>query len=160
MTDASPQSVRQDLADILAQATQSAAALREALGAEREALSGRDPDRLSQAVAAKQMQVQALERLERRRIAVCQSVDASADMAEVMSWCDAGPEMAGNWNRLLELRTECDTLNLGNGAAIRLRQQQVAEGLLVLRGVAEKTPTYGPTGTPAGTSGGRTLTEA
>lgn len=160
MTEVSPQSVRQDLADILEQATQSATALREALGDEREALSGRDPDRLSQAVAAKQMQVQALERLERRRIGVCQSVDASADMAQVLSWCDAGPEVASRWNLLLDLGIECDTLNLGNGAAIRLRQQQVTEGLHVLRGVAEKTPTYGPTGTPAGRTGGRTLTEA
>lgn len=160
MTDVSPQTVREDLADILGQATQSAAALQQALGNEREALSGRDPDRLAQAVAAKQMQVQALERLERRRIGVCQSVDASADMAEVLSWCNAGPEVAGDWNRLLELSADCDALNLGNGAAIRLRQQQVADGLLVLRGGTEQTPTYGPTGTPAGMTGGRTLTEA
>ena len=160
MNNRSRAAVVKELAGILEQAAHSAAALKQALADERAALSGRDQDSLAQAVAVKQAEVQNLDRLEQRRISACRAVDESADMAQVLAWCDAGPDLADHWSRLLELGTECDSLNLGNGAIIRLRQQQVAEGLMILRGAPAETTTYGPTGTTACAPGGRALTEA
>ena len=54
---------------------------------------------------------------------------------------------------------DCEQLNLANGAAIRLRQQQVADNLALLRGSDRDTDTYSPDGiTKSGA--GRALTEA
>ena len=163
MNQPRPDTVRVMLEGVLGKATLRASALKSALTEEREALVGRDPERLDVAVNSKQSLVRDLDGLERSRVAICSDAgfgEDSVDMVKLIAWCDADTTLGQGWNQLLELGADCDRLNLANGAIIRLRQQQISDGLLVLRGTALETNTYGPTGATDTTPGGRTLTEA
>lgn len=163
MNSPRPDAVRARLKDVLSQAAARAGALKSALAEEREALAGRDAERLDVAVASKRNLVQELDGLERNRAEICSNAgfsDDAAEMSELIAWCDADATLGQGWQQLLELGADCDRLNLANGAIIRLRQQQISQGLLLLRGSAPDTNTYGPTGAAPTTPGGRTLTEA
>ncbi len=143
------------LNEVLRSGIVQATLLRASLEDERLALESRDSDALSRAIQTKASHLEKLAELERERSALLES----AGLTDVTS-ASSGDEDAlmDRWNEYRAIAAECDTLNLGNGAIIRLRQQQVADGLALLRGADANADTYGPAGTNA--TGGRELTEA
>ena len=67
--------------------------------------------------------------------------------------------LGDRWTDLMSIAAEGNTLNLTNGAIIRVRQQQFESSLAVLRGVAPGFDTYGRHGEEPGGFSRRSLAE-
>lgn len=148
---------------LLASAEQSVIALVATLTDERQALAERDLAAIGRAADEKRNLIGNIESLESQRATLCAAAGFSgnpADMPQMLSWCDADLALANRWQRILDSGAACDQSNRANGAIIRVRRQQVADGLTVLRGHNPDTHTYGPGGTADVTGSGRPLTEA
>ena len=126
-------------------------ALKQCLLTERDALSGGDADTLNLAIEAKAVQLRELRHLLKGTAegAALRAGDAHEDSAP-----------RSPWQTFMSLLAECESLNNTNGAAIRLRRQQVDSNLALLRGQNTVPDIYGPQGDAGASQAGRPLTEA
>lgn len=102
------------------------------LNAEREALIGRDADALENALAEKNECLRRAAELERER--------------QCMPSIDAGIDLGGRWDELIDLTRQCRAQNLHNGALIRGQRRRVEDTLQWLRGDSDAARVYGPDG--------------
>jgi flagellar biosynthesis/type III secretory pathway chaperone len=122
-----------------------AGALEHALLDERRALESRDATALGQAADEKRLRVARLEALEAARKAAAKSCVADQEQAGPATGHDRSEAMTGGrWQNFLAIVGRCNTLNMTNGAIIRLRRQQISDALRAVSGTAEET--YGPSG--------------
>lgn len=129
-------------------------ALKQSLLKEREALGAGDAETLNLAIQAKAVQLRELQYLlkgtaEGQALRAAKSSQQSAD----------GPDHSP-WQAFMSLLAECESLNSTNGAAIRLRKQQIDHNLALLRGQSTAPTIYGPLGNAGASQAGRPLTEA
>ena len=153
---------RAELEAVIGDSLTTVEALQKTLNDERHALAERDTDALDAAIGSKQQQITTLARLESRRIETLDAAGFGGDadgMRACADWCGAGDALVDRWHAFCAVARDLSERNLANGAAIRLRQQQVQDNLALLRGTERSTESYGPTGN-ATASGGRSLTEA
>ncbi len=131
---------------------QAALALERHLRDERQALERQDDDALAAAAAGKRDGVQRLERLEAARRAVCRDAGRPAgleNMPDLLAWCGADERLDASWQHFLDVVAACDRRNAANGAAIHLRQRQLAAAIGILRGATADSATYDPRGATA-----------
>lgn len=151
-----------ELGAVLGDSLESVHALLAALTHERQALEQHNSAALDQALAEKQDQIAVLARLEAQRQRICGDAGFASDAEGMLALADAcadGDTLLSRWQRYCDAANDCEQLNLANGAAIRLRQQQVADNLALLRGSDRDTDTYSPDGSTQ-SGAGRALTEA
>lgn len=163
MSRPSAAATREQIAAVLGESVLHALGLREALLEERHALEQRDTAALAQAVAIKGDCVAKLKKLEEQRAAVCRSAGFDAgpeQMARISDWCDEDSLIDSGWRQLMEIAAECNTMNLTNGAIIRMRSQMVESNLAVLRGADPTPDTYGRAGQDGAAMHQRSLAEA
>ena len=163
MSEFEPDFFRDKVADLLGTSVFQALGLKESLVEEKAALEKQDMDALDDAVANKSRCVTELQALDSTRTSLC--VDAGFDagpdqMEKVMAWCDTDATISNCWDHLLQLATECNALNMTNGAIIRARQQQINANLSVLRGQPPEAATYGREAGGAAQNMRRSLAEA
>ncbi|MBS0611930.1 MAG: flagellar protein FlgN [Proteobacteria bacterium] len=115
-----------------------------ALEAERDALTGTSPVRVSEKAAQKVQLLTQFEQLEneRRRLytesgLITQGAEREADSEHPRS-------IAQRWRALMSLLAHCRSANETNGLIVSLKQGQVRQLLDILRGGAACT--YGPQG--------------
>ena len=146
MSDTEPDLFRSQVLDLLGTSVFHAMGLKESLVEENGALEQQDMDALNSAVDNKSRCVTALKSLDGQRTRLCANAgfdNGPKQMDNVMLWCDADSVIADRWNHLMQLATECNALNMTNGAIIRVRQQQIHSNLSVLRGQPPEAVTYG-----------------
>ncbi len=163
MSRASPEETRARLERVVSDSISCARGLKKALADERRALEDRDTDALGRIVERKDARLKELFALEKTRAGVCVDAGFGADpdaMLRVVEWCDHDATIQTDWGRFRELAEELGSLNLTNGAIIRLRRKQVSDALALLRGDDGVTDTYGPDGASGIAGGGRALIEA
>ena len=163
MTRPAPADARQEIAGIIGESVLHAARLNEALEAERAALEDQDTDALQAVVVSKNEHAEQLQALDIRRSELCETCGFETgpeQMQDLIDWCDEYGVLDKGWARLLQLAADGNTLNLTNGAIIRLRQQQFESSISVLRGVAPGSDTYGRNGAESGDASRRSLAEA
>jgi len=159
----SPTEARSQIVDIIDESVLQAMDLRESLEDERLALERQDTDALHAVVISKNERAEKLGDLDRKRTALCQEWGFSVgpdQMDKLMSWCDENDAIGSRWAELMRIAAAGNTLNLTNGAIIRLRQQQFETSLSVLRGVTPGSDTYGRNGEESGDFSRRSLAEA
>ncbi len=163
MSRPAPAEARSQIVDILGACLFEARALQESLEAERQALETQDTDALHAVVLSKNDHAEKLAALDQERNTLCRQWGFAAgpgQMDEVMSWCDEDGAIDDRWAELMEVAARGNTLNLTNGAIIRLRQQHFETSLSVLRGVVPGSDTYGRNGEESGDFSRRSLAEA
>lgn len=136
---------REQITGIIGDCVFQALGLKESLRDERSALETQDTEALHAAVAIKSDFVDKLSRLDRRRRALCESAgfkDGAGQMDRMTIWCDDESLIQNCWSHLMEIVSDCNALNLTNGAIIRARQQMVESNLGVLRGADINPDTY------------------
>ena len=163
MSNSEPDLFRTQVVDLLGTSVLHALGLTESLAAEKAALEKQDIDALNEAVANKSRCVTELQSLDGERTTLC--ADAGFEkgpdqMEKVMQWCDTDSIVANCWNHLMQLATECNALNMTNGAIIRARQHQIQANLSVLRGQPSEADTYGREAGGAAPKVPRSLAEA
>ena len=159
----STDSARTQVVEILGCSIFHAKGLRESLGNEKDALAAQNMDALVAAIEDKGTQVRELQLLDVKRSELCRESgfsDGPEQMDRFTEWCDQNSQVARSWTQLLELADECNTLNMSNGAVIRVRRQQVEDGLSVLRGQEPGAPTYGRNGVNRDGLANRAIAEA
>ncbi len=137
--------------------------LKECLQDEHDALAEQDLDALMTAIEDKGLCVKELQRFEARRAALCNASgfpDGPSQMADFSDWCDDESLIERSWDDLLGIAAECNSLNLANGAFIRVRKQHVDAGISVLRGIDPVPPTYDRNGGARDGLGNRSIAEA
>ncbi len=137
--------------------------LRECLQDEHDALTEQDLDALMTAIEDKGLCVRELQKFEARRAALCKASgfpDGPSQMADFSDWCDEESLIERSWDDLLGIAAECNSLNLANGAFIRVRKQHVDAGISVLRGIDPASPTYDRNGGASEGLGNRSIAEA
>ncbi len=159
----STESARAQVVEILGCSIFHAKGLRDSLDNEKDALATQDMDALMSAIEDKGTQVRELQLLDVKRSELCRESgfsDGPEQMDRFTEWCDRDAEVARSWSQLLELADECNTLNMSNGAVIRVRRQQVEDGLSIIRGQEPGAPTYGRNGVNRDGLGQRAIAEA
>jgi flagellar biosynthesis/type III secretory pathway chaperone len=116
-------------------------ALEQALRQERRALESRDATALGIAAEEKHARVAALEALEAKRTVLLSGGTSEGSPASHLHGNTAAQE---RWQYFLSVVSRCSSLNMTNGAIIRLRRQQISDTLRVVSGSAAET--YGPSG--------------
>lgn len=141
----SPLEARDRLAEIIGECVLKALGLKESLQHERTALESQDTGALHDAVSTKSTIIQSLSLLESQRLELCEAAgfaNGSEQMNEMTEWCDNESVIRNGWSHLMDIVSECNALNLTNGAIIRARQQMVESNLGVLRGAELDPDTY------------------
>lgn len=159
----SPLEARNRLAEIIGECVFQALGLKESLKDERAALEIQDTDALYDAVSSKSTIVQSLSRLESERVELCEAAGFAAgndQMDQMTDWCDEQSVVLNSWSHLMEIVSECNALNLTNGAIIHARQQMVESNLGVLRGVNPDPDTYHREGRDNASTNPRSLAQA
>ena len=149
--------------EVLGECVYQALGLRESLQDERHALETQDNDALNSALTIKGVCVQRLKELEKRRTDICDACGFTAgpeQMDRMLDWCDLDSGIADHWQHLMGIVSDCNALNLANGAIIRLRQQMVDTSLAVLRGTESVPDTYQREGASSAATTQRTLAQA
>lgn len=126
-------------------------------------LEAQDTEGLQQAVTTKGSCVDKLKTLENQRSALCLAAgfeNGHSQMEELTEWCDEDLIIRNCWDQLIEVASECNALNLSNGAIIRARQQHFEINLAVLRGTDQDTKTYFRSGNSGPAMNQRSLAEA
>ena len=130
---------------------------------ERSALERQDAAALETIVATKSRRVERLKSLEDRRSQLCEAAGFPAgptQMDELAEWCDRDQAISGRWDRLMAIAADCNSINLGNGAIIRLRRNHIDASLAVLRGADQEDSTYRSSGDNANAMMKRSLARA
>ena len=130
---------------ILDRQIQTATRLAAVLEAERDALTGTSPERVSETAADKVRLLEAFEQLELERRRLCaESGISTGDAASA----DANPGLARSlsqrWQSLMGLLAACRNANETNGLILNLKMGQVRQLLDIVRG--GPAVTYGPNG--------------
>lgn len=163
MSTSTPAETRSRIQEILRDSVHWALGLKETLDQEREALEQRDIDALNQVAMTKEVLIRKLANLEVARAAASEEAgfgSSPAEMESLTEWCDKDLSTTNSWKNFREIANECDARNRTNGAIIRLRRQQIIDGLSLLRGDEHDSSTYTSTGSASSEIGGRALTEA
>ncbi len=163
MTRPTPAEGRKEIAGIIGRSVSHARNLKESLEVERNALENQDADALQDVVVSKNDSAEQLQTLDLQRSALCESwgfATGPAQMDEVIDWCDEDDLIDQGWSQLMQLAADGNTLNLTNGAIIRLRQQQFETSISLLRGVTPGSDTYGRNGAESGDLSRHSLAEA
>jgi flagellar biosynthesis/type III secretory pathway chaperone len=137
--------------------------LRECLQDEQIALAEQDLDALMNAIEEKGLCVRELQKTDTQRSALCLAAgfaDCAEQMRDFTEWCDEEAVLARSWDELLTVASECNSLNLSNGAVIRIRKQHIEEGISVLRGTDPASPIYNRSGGNRDGLGNRAIAEA
>ena len=154
---------RDSMLEVLGECVYQALGLKESLQDERSALESRDSDALDAALAVKGGCVQRLQDLDRRRSELCRDCGFPAgpeQMDRMLDWCDGDSRIADRWRHLMDVVADCNTLNLTNGAIIRVRQGMIDGNLAVLRGTDAANDTYEREGARNAAASQRTLAQA
>lgn len=149
--------------EVLGECVYQALGLRESLQDERHALEKQDNEALDSALTIKGVCVQRLRELDKRRTDICAACGFAAgpeQMERMLGWCDADSGIADHWRHLMDIVADCNTLNLTNGAIIRLRAQMIETNLAVLRGTQTVPDTYRREGASSAAMTQRTLGQA
>ena len=159
----SPLEARTRLSEIIGECVFQALGLRESLQHERAALETRDTDALHDAVSTKSTIVRSLSLLESQRLELCEAAGfahGSNQMDQMTDWCDDESVLRNGWSHLMDIVSECNALNLTNGAIIHARQQMVESNLGVLRGAEQDPDTYHREGRDNAAMNQRSLAQA
>lgn len=159
----SPVEARKRLAEIIGECVYQALGLKESLKVERAALETQDTDALHDAVSSKSTIVQSLSLLETERLKLCEAAGfahGSDQMDQMTDWCDDESLVRNGWSHLMEIVSDCNALNLTNGAIIRARQQMIESNLGVLRGTEVDPDTYHREGRDNAAMNQRSLAQA
>ena len=154
---------RSQLVELIGESVYNALGLKESLEEERKALESQDMEALNAAVESKSVCVEKLQGLDKKRVAQCRDWgfgDGPEQMQELIEWCDESDLIRNRWEHLMILAAESSSLNMTNGAIIRLRQQQFESSLSVLRGAEPRSNTYGRNGEASGDYGRSSLAQA
>ena len=163
MGQSSTARAREQLVELIGKSVFQALSLKESLESERLALEAGDTESLFAALDIKGRCVDELQSLEQQRRACCAQLgfeQGPAQMQQIIDWCDQEFVIANGWQHLIDIASECNALNLTNGAIIRGRKSQVESGLAVLRGNATDSATYDRHGPMAPDLPPRSLAEA
>lgn len=163
MSKPSPDKLRTRLERILGDSVYCALGLKEILEDERSALEEQDTVKLTETAAIKEKCIRKLQRLEKERSQISVESGFGAgpeDMPALAKWCDDDSLITASWQHLMDIARKCSTLNLTNGAIIRVRRQQIDSSLSVLRGSSPEADTYGPEGAAATSFGRQRLADA
>lgn len=163
MSRPSPADARSQLVELIGESVYHALGLKESLEEERKALEAQDMEAINAAVESKSVCVGKLQGLDTKRVALCQAWgfgDGPEQMQELIEWCDDSELINNRWEHLMILAAEGSSLNMTNGAIIRLRQQQFESSLSVLRGATPRPNTYGRNGEASGDYGRSSLAQA
>ena len=125
---------RHRLEDLLDREIEAARSLTVVLAAERSALTGDSPRAVETVAAEKTGILQAIEKLETERRALCPTPTLPGLAATI----------AERWRALMELMAGCRVANEINGHIIHVRQHQVRQLLYIVRG--GPAVTYNPQG--------------
>ena len=128
------QEARRRLEDVLDREIEAARSLAATLAAERTALTGDSPQAVEQNAAEKIRVLEAIEKLEQERRALCESPTSPGIAATVVE----------RWRSLMQLMAGCRTANEVNGHIIHVRRHQVRQLIDIVRG--GPSITYDPQG--------------
>jgi flagellar biosynthesis/type III secretory pathway chaperone len=128
------QDARRRLEDLLDREIALARSLTATLAAEQLALTGQSPAAVEQNAAEKIRALEAIEKLEEERRALCASPMSEGIAATIVE----------RWHALMELMAGCRTANEVNGHIIHVRQHQIRQLIDIVRG--GPSITYGPQG--------------
>ena len=163
MPGISSDKARSQIADLVRDSVYAAIRLKEALEDERRALEAQDIDSLHAVVESKTACADKLRSLDAKRAALCEACGFATgpnQMTALIEWCDADDVIGRRWEELKVLAAEGSTLNMTNGAIIRVRQQQFESSLSILRGGEPGADTYCRNGEESGDYSRRPLAEA
>jgi flagella synthesis protein FlgN len=125
---------RSRLEDLLDREIELARVLAATLAAEKSALTGDSPQAVEENAAEKIRVLEALEKLEKERVALCASPASPGIAATVVE----------RWRKLMELMAGCRNANEVNGHIIHVRQHQIRQLIDIVRG--GPSITYDPQG--------------
>ena len=125
---------RSRLEDLLDREIELAQVLSAALAAEKTALTGTSPQAVEEKAAEKTRVLEAFEKLEKERVALCANPASAGIAATVIE----------RWRKLLELMAGCRNANEVNGHIIHVRQHQIRQLIYIVRG--GPSITYDPQG--------------
>jgi len=163
MTAISANDARTQIVQLLSDTIYEALGLKESLEDETRALESQDLDGMSSAIDSKSASVASLQVLDKKRATLCAAwgfKPGPDQMQELIDWCDDSELISNRWQHLMIIAAESSTLNMTNGAIIRVRQQQFESSLSVIRGVTPGSDTYGRHGAESGDLGRQSLAEA
>jgi flagellar biosynthesis/type III secretory pathway chaperone len=125
---------RRRLEDLLDREIELARVLAATLAAEKAALTGDSPAAVEANAAEKIRVLEAIEKLDQERRALCESPTSAGIAATVVE----------RWRQLMELMAGCRTANDVNGHIIHVRRHQIRQLMDIVRG--GPSITYGPQG--------------
>ena len=125
---------RHRLEDLLDREIELARVLAATLAAEKAALTGDSPAAVEENAAEKIRVLQAIEKLDQQRRALCESPTSAGIAATVVE----------RWRQLMELMAGCRIANEVNGHIIHVRRHQIRQLMDIVRG--GPSITYGPQG--------------
>jgi len=140
---------RKQIVEIIGDCVFHALGLMETLQDERKALEEQDMDALKSVVDTKGKCVNDLRAMENARRNLCIAAgfpDGPDQMVHMLEWCDEGSVIGNCWQHLMDVATECNTLNITNGAIIRGRKQQIETSISIIRGGQPEMDTYNRSG--------------
>lgn len=158
-----PDECNDALRENIDESVQCALELRDLLTDERTALERQDTMSLSDTAVQKSRCVNSLEQLDRARLELSKTCGfgiSPNEIAKLTESCDESGLLPRTWSQFLEVAHECDAMNSGNGAIIRVRQKQINSALNLLRDGTAESDTYGPSGHSSEDSRTRSLAEA
>lgn len=146
----------QELAAIVAEQAAAVSELRDALFAERRALTVVDDGALAQATARKATALAILESAEIERRKKCRDIapalpsdDMQALLAQFIgdgTATSTTTAIVRSWQQLRTTLRQCRDVNEANGLVVATLHRQVQQALNLLRGGRGMVATYGPTG--------------
>jgi flagellar biosynthesis/type III secretory pathway chaperone len=125
---------RRRLEDLLDREIELAGVLSATLAAEKAALTGDSPEAVEKNAAEKIRVLEALEKLDQERRALCESPTSPGIAATVVE----------RWRSLMELMAGCRSANEVNGHIIHVRRHQIRQLIEIVRG--GPSVTYDPQG--------------
>lgn len=149
MTRPDTAETRRQIVEIIGNGVYHALGLMETLEDERKSLESQDMSALKTAIENKGKCVNELRCMEDERTALCvkSGFPAGPDqMVQMVEWCDESSVIANCWQHLMDIATECNTLNVTNGAIIQGRKQQIETSISIIRGGQPTMDTYSRSG--------------
>ncbi len=158
----------QRMLEILSNCESCANSLLETLSNEREALEAQDLQRINDIAGHKYALVERLDACEAQRMSLCLSTAttglgdpaAASQMSDFLQEFDNSSRTLNQlWTAISVAIESCRTLNIANGAIIRLRQQHFESSLAILRGGDSGNGTYQRSGVSAADHASQSITE-
>lgn len=149
MAHPDPAEFRRQFVEIIGDCVYHALGLKETLEDERKALENQDMSALRTALENKGRCVAELRRKEEERNKLCIAAGFAAgpdQMLQVVEHHDEDTTIANGWQHLMDIATECDSLNVTNGAIIQGRKQQIETSIAIIRGGKPTMDTYDRSG--------------